>query len=88
MSGVAEFICRSEIETRDKFIKLLEERIVNLEDVNFRLRECLKWYAEEDFYHYPTGDEMAETGCYAVMPIEADKGLHARNALKELEKVQ
>jgi len=77
MSGVAGFVCRSEIETRNRHIKLLEERIVNLEDVNFRLRQCMKWYADPEHW---TIDWVE--GSYG------DYGNRARNALKGLEKVK
>jgi len=70
------------------FMLRMQSYMKQIEAENLQLRECLEWYAEEDFYHYPTGDEMAETGCYAVKPIEVDKGLRARNALKELENVK
>jgi len=74
MSGVAEFICRSEIETRDRYIKLLEERIVNLEAENPRLRECLEWYADKTHWTIDW-----------VEGSHGDYGNRAREALKELE---
>ena len=48
-----------------------------LEDVNFRLRECLEWYADKTHWTIDW-----------VEGSHGDYGSRAREALKELEKVK
>ena len=45
------------------------------------LREALEYYADEEHWSGPSGDEMVEAGCYFSVPAHEDRGALARAVL-------
>lgn len=59
-----------------------DERAASERAASERLDEALRWYADNEHWQGPTGDEMIEDGCVYHVPAHEDNGERARVALR------